>query len=453
MSGPAQAQGPQPLLPVEAVQRFLANMSKPTLILVAVSGGSDSLGLLYLLHHYAAPLRGEVDLLAVTIDHALRPQSATEARDVASFCETIGIRHIIDRWDGEKPTSGLSAAAREARYDRLCRIAAEEGANLIVTGHTLDDQIETVLMRASRGGSAGSVGLSGMAQSVLLNRSVWLHRPLLVSRRQAIRDYLSQAGMIWIDDPSNSDARFERARLRADLVLDDDAVRSHLVRIEAASNHREALGAAAAQLFSDHLTFHRGVAAAVSVDVLQADEAVRMHALATLAAVIGGRPYGPARDTLARVGAFLAIERAGRMTAGRVVFDLRRDGLYLVRESRNLPELHLAPGGSATWDGRFVIHNTGSADVTVRPSPADRGAARAAFPLLPASLALQAYRSLPDIMIANTAAKARSAPQVLLAPYDRFLPHFDLKLAVSLGRQAGVDEFPPCPLNVFMRKT
>ncbi|MGE6742788.1 tRNA lysidine(34) synthetase TilS [Allorhizobium pseudoryzae] len=453
MTGPAQAHGPSPLSPVEAVTRFLADLSRPARILVAVSGGSDSLGLLYLLHQLSASMGAQLDLLAVTIDHALRPQSAAEARDVARFCETLGIRHIIDRWDGIKPTGGLSAAAREARYDRLCRIAMAERASLIVTGHTLDDQIETVLMRAGRPGSEGTPGLSGMAPSVLINRSIWLSRPLLASRRQAIRNCLSDAGIGWVDDPSNTDPRFERARLRADLRLGDEEVRAHLADISAASLQRAVLADAASQLLDEHLTFHRGVAAALSTTMLHTEERVWMHALGALAAVVGGRPHAPSRGNLTRLAAFLKSGRAGRMTAGRVVFDRRRDRLFLVRESRNLPEQAILPGEAVRWDDRFCVTNAGTEALTIGPHAADRDAARDAFPLLPGSVALQAYRSLPQVIPDEAAANGRTGIRPLLAPYDRFLPQFDLKLAISLAKQAGLDEFPPSPLNVFMRKT
>ncbi|MCY1666221.1 tRNA lysidine(34) synthetase TilS [Rhizobium sp. SL86] len=453
MIDPAQAHAPSPLPPVEAIERFLVDLAKPARILVAVSGGSDSLGLLFLLQRCAATCKTPVDLLAVTIDHALRPQSAVEAREVSRICQSLAIRHITDRWEGVKPASGLSAAAREARYDRLCRVALTEQASLIVTGHTLDDQIETVLMRAGRPGSEGSIGLAGMAPSVLVNRSIWLHRPLLSARRQAIRDCLSTAGIGWIEDPSNTDPRFERARIRAGLTLDDEAVRGHIAQISKASAMREGLSMAAAHLFEQHLTLHRGVAAELFTDMLQADEAVWMHALSALTSVIGGRSYGPSRDSLARLADFLATGRPGRMTVGRVVFDRRRDRLYLVRESRNLPELAIAAGGTVAWDGRFSLENVNDGEVVIRPCPADRAAASAAFPTLPGSLALQAYRSLPDIIPQEMAANGRTWVRPLLAPYDRFLPQFDLKLAVSLAKQAGLDEFPPSPLNVFMRKT
>ena len=453
MTDTAQAHGPSPLSPVEAIERFLADLSRPARLLVAVSGGSDSLGLLFLLHRLSAPFRERLDLLAVTIDHALRPQSAAEARDVSRICQTLGIRHITDRWEGMKPQSGLSAAAREARYDRLCRIAGQEQATLILTGHTLDDQVETVLMRAGRPGSEGTTGLSGMAPSVLLNRSIWLHRPLLASRRQAIRDCLSAAGLGWVEDPSNTDPRFERARLRAGLALDDEAMRAHLARVSVASERREGLSTAAADLLEKHLTLHRGVAAELSPEILQVGEAVRMHALGALASVIGGRPHGPPRDSLARLAGFLATGRPGRMTAGRVVFDRRRDRLYLVRESRNLPELAVAAGQTTLWDGRFCVENGDDADITIRPHEAARGAAMEAFPSLPGSLALQAFRSLPEILAHERVANGRTALRPVLAPYERFLPQFDLKLAVSLAKQAGLDAFPPSPLNVFMRKT
>ena len=152
-------------------------------ITVAVSGGSDSIGLLvFLLEHLGEPSR----LVAITVDHGLRAESADEARRVADFCVKLGLRHIVRKWEGAKPQTGIQAAAREARYRLLGDTALEIGACMVVTGHTEDDQLETIAMRAQRGAGPG---LAGIAPGTLSlggdGRMVWFARPFLKSCQKA----------------------------------------------------------------------------------------------------------------------------------------------------------------------------------------------------------------------------------------------------------------------------
>lgn len=194
-------------LVVVAAGRFLNSFKAPAHLLVAVSGGSDSTGLLVALATLCATGRYPgISLSACTIDHDLRPGSAREAAWVSALCARYGIPHITRRWEGEKPVSGLQAAARAKRYDLLADAALVAGADAILTAHTLDDQAETVAMRAER--APEGVGLSGMADAVLLNGSIWLLRPFLALDRAAIRTFLADEGEGWLDDPSNVNPRF-----------------------------------------------------------------------------------------------------------------------------------------------------------------------------------------------------------------------------------------------------
>src|SRR5690606_38501009 len=118
----------------------------------------------------------------------------------------------IATWTGEKPRSGVIAAAREARYGVLAGVAEAAGADVVLAARTADGQAEAVALRAQRRNEGA--GLAGMAPATLFDRRIWLLRPLLDYRREAIRDYLREQGVAWVDDPTNEDHAYERVRTR-----------------------------------------------------------------------------------------------------------------------------------------------------------------------------------------------------------------------------------------------
>src|SRR5262245_19993354 len=154
-------------------------------------------------------------LLAVTVDHGLRPASAAEARTVKRLARRLGVPHRTVRWQGKKPTTGLQQAARDARYRLLAAAAKSAQASAVVTAHTLDDQAETVLLRMSRG--SGLSGLGAMARESPLPASghkIVLVRPLLDIPKARLIATLARAKIEFAQDASNRDPRFTRARLR-----------------------------------------------------------------------------------------------------------------------------------------------------------------------------------------------------------------------------------------------
>jgi len=174
------------------------------LIALAVSGGPDSMAMLALA---ATAYPGLV--VAATVDHGLRPESADEARMVAGACAAIGVPHATLRI--AVPRDGnLHGWARRERYALLIDWAAEAGAVALCTAHHADDQAETFLMRAAR-----ASGLSGLAGVRARNDGpVPVVRPLLSWRRAELRGVAKKAALPFVDDPSNEDPRFDRTRFR-----------------------------------------------------------------------------------------------------------------------------------------------------------------------------------------------------------------------------------------------
>jgi tRNA(Ile)-lysidine synthase len=200
-----------PITAAEANALFDDLGSAPAVV-IAVSGGPDSTALMMLAARWRAGLRRGPELFAVTIDHGLRPESAGEARSVKRLASRLGLRHRTLRWSGDKPKAGLPEAARNVRYRLLVAAARGVGASHILTAHTRDDQAETVLMRMARG--SGPAGLAGMPRETEID-NVRLLRPLLTVPKARLIATLAAVGMSFVEDPTNRDPRYARARLRA----------------------------------------------------------------------------------------------------------------------------------------------------------------------------------------------------------------------------------------------
>lgn len=194
----------------QAKTLFAGWKTAPALVL-AVSGGPDSIALMWLAARWRCGLKTGPRLIAVTVDHGLRKEAAREARDVKRLAGTLDIEHRTLRWRGAKPKSGIPAAAREARYRLLVQAARQSGASHIVTAHTRDDQAETLLMRLLRG--SGIAGLAAMAGESERD-GVVLARPLLDVSKAQLMATLAKAGIAFADDPTNRDTSFTRPRLR-----------------------------------------------------------------------------------------------------------------------------------------------------------------------------------------------------------------------------------------------
>lgn len=437
---------------------------------VAVSGGSDSTALLLLLKDHLDHIAPATKLLAVTIDHGLRSGSATEARAVATLCTAYGIRHRILLWSGPKPLRGLPAAAREARYRLLAEAARAEGMSLILTGHTADDQAETVLMRQARqeglvrgasrshadaaGGDHADMagrGLAGMSPATLHDWRDWIVRPLLGTRRSALRDFLRRRQIGWAEDPTNTDAAFERPRLRAALAAADGGrrVNEALALAARAAAARSQFGVAAADVIGRFAS--RPAAGLIRLDpalLTEGDDRAAVYALRILLATVGGVEFLP---DLARGEALLGRLQTGFLcaTLSRTVVDFRRGGIFLRREARGLPTAVTA-AGDMVWDGRrrITLRDTRDGLLIAPFGPAEAKRLILAEGEIPPSLTRAALSAEPALWRAGEILAAPGfAAAPLVAPFARFMPSFDLAPARAVAGLIGAAPFPPPPLS------
>jgi tRNA(Ile)-lysidine synthase len=325
-------------------------VAKEPAVAIAISGGSDSTALLHAALDWTRQAKRAPRLVALTVDHGLRAASAMEAETVAAHCAAAGVAHETLRWRGVKPATGIQPRARTARYDLMAAWCKGRGINVILTGHTADDQAETLVMRARRTGTAES--LAGIWPTLPWN-DVRIVRPFLTLRRAALRTYLAAKGVGWIEDPSNEDSTFERSRVRRQLV----ASRVPLLAEQAAAAQSETLRRReAARLF---LARHGQVGGAGVIRLPAAATAAfpleeRQALCRALIVALRGRVTAE-RAALTRLAQWLEKEGPGRRTLNGLVFDVRRGAIVIGREPGRLPTTWLEVRGPTLWDHRFLV--------------------------------------------------------------------------------------------------
>jgi tRNA(Ile)-lysidine synthase len=253
-------------------------------MILAVSGGPDSLAML-LLAHSALPNR--ID--AATMDHGLRPEAAGEAEFVRELCSKLGIRHHILH-PAQPITGSVQAEARQARYAALSALATQTQCQWIATAHHADDQLETLLMRIARGS-----GVDGLA--AVRHRQGNIIRPMLGFKKTELNAICDHCGVTPVHDPSNADDRFDRVAMRQWLAAHDhpfDADRA-VRTTKACADAAEALNWSADQLYDERVQ-QDGDAVTVKPEGIPAELLRRIVARLLDAIQPGYVPRGEALD-------------------------------------------------------------------------------------------------------------------------------------------------------------
>ena len=242
----------------------------PASVVVALSGGADSLALAAATA-FEARAAG-IAVLSVTVDHGLQEDSARIAADAAAAATTLGIGARVRRVDVVATGEGPEADARAARYSALREVARAEGAPVLL-GHTLDDQAETVLLGLARGSGSGS--LQGMAPVRTDDDGTTWIRPLLAVRRETTRAACAAGGLVPWDDPHNVDPRYARVRVRERVLP--------VLEAELGPGVAEALARTAEQLREDAEAFDEMIHETIE-DIVEHAEAGISVSVAALAA-------------------------------------------------------------------------------------------------------------------------------------------------------------------------
>jgi tRNA(Ile)-lysidine synthase len=331
----------------------LAHFETPPFLAVAVSGGADSLALAILTDRWARERGGKV--CALTVDHRLRPESGAEIERLREWLSARGIDHQILVWEGEKPRTGIQAAARLARYRLLGGWCREHACLHLLTGHHRDDQIETHLIRhRARSGPDGLAGMSAIRELA----DCRLLRPLLGVGRDRLVAFLQAERQAFITDPSNIDPTFERSRLRrgegiAPGAVDLSQISREIAALGGARSRREREGSA---LLARFAVVHPAGFAVLNPAVLAGSAPEVERLLSSLTTVIGGASYPPGGGQVARLRAALGAAARRGHTLGGCRFRRWRERILVTRELAHAERpLYLRPGQRVIWDRRFEV--------------------------------------------------------------------------------------------------
>ncbi|MCM5556785.1 tRNA lysidine(34) synthetase TilS [Pleomorphomonas sp. JP5] len=332
---------------------------------IAVSGGPDSTALLVLLDRWKRESPAAPTLVALTVDHGLRPEAAREADDVVAFASRLGhpAEKLVWRHDRPPPTTDIQAEARTARYRLLVEAAHRNKLDAVLLAHTRDDQAETLLMNLARG--SGVNGLSGIPAERTIDGVRFL-RPLLDVTKADLVHLLDDASIPYVTDPSNASDRYTRVRFRKALpALADLGLTAERL---AGTARRMARAEAALQSATDDLALrsaisHGGVWSVDTVALAAAPDEIGLRLIVRLIRAIRPSEHPPRAD--APEGwhaAFRAGAAPRRATMAGVVLHLRTDRLWLYAEAgrAGFPELFVENDGDHIWDDRFVVSVAGT---------------------------------------------------------------------------------------------
>lgn len=341
----------------DEVDVLLSGLNSFSNVTLAVSGGADSICLLVLFSEWKARTSWQGQADVVVVDHGLRLESAAEAEFVAQSAKRCGLACKVVSWADDKPAGNIQEEARRARYRLISNHVRSSGAEALLLGHHLDDQVETFLDRLTRG--SGVYGLSAMAVDEPNGpEGLRLLRPFLGIPKNRLEASLKERRVQWCEDPSNADAKYKRSRLRrmarllAEEGLSADRIAQTTRQIRQA---REALEVTVHQIFDRHVVDHPAGPLKIARETYRAMPVdLRMRLLTILIARATGHWTRLRLSKLEALDDALIGSEACRHTLSGALLVASDTTVYCWREpGRTPPEILADVSGSGLWDQRF----------------------------------------------------------------------------------------------------
>lgn len=341
---------------LENLNFILSYLGSNRTLAVGVSGGADSLYLTLLLHQWCQ--QNDVSLVALTVDHKLRPESSEEAKWLKSFLRSYNILHETLPWQHLDVETKIQEQARAARYALLINYCKLHNITAICMAHHLEDQWETFMMRLAHG--SGSAGLGAMS-SVSTKDSIFIFRPLLQTSKTQIISELRKFTSIWIEDPSNQNDHYERIQFRnkyknfEQLGLSSTNIQKSITKLQ---QEGKALDFYAKRFLSEHITVDGlGYAYCNFNEFQKLPSATQYRVAVRTGTMIGGlfESYPPRVRTVKN----LLKTLPKTTTCMGCLWTVREGNLYTIREpNRATQETFIHPNEIILWDNRLLVRSS-----------------------------------------------------------------------------------------------
>ena len=352
-------------------KQICINLNPITKVFVlGLSGGIDSMALLYLLKNFLENNKKfDIEIFPVIIDHNLRQDSSKEAHEVENIAKKLGFKTSIKKICGKKPTGNIQNWARKKRRDLLCEATYKLSAHLLLAHH-FDDQAETLFMRFKK--NSGLDGLQGM-QSVKFWNGILIIRPLLIFKKKQLRTFVDQNNINFFEDSSNMTLKFERVKTR---YLLDKISQKKWPNISQELNKfsntntmlLEKIKVFLADWASENILIDVTGAARVDLNnlktIFEKSSLLTVNIIGKIIQTVGGKEFPPKRKKTLNLIRTLFYSNFRNKTLGNVKIFQKNNYLFFLRELRNLNfNMEIKKDKNYIFDGRYIIVSSKSGNL------------------------------------------------------------------------------------------
>ena len=345
--------------------KLLKSLDSNNKFILGLSGGMDSMALLYLIKNFKDNKRHIfIDCIPIIIDHDLRDESERESKEVKKISQNLGFNTQIKKINSSKPDGNIQNWARMQRRNILYQKCLELSANLIL-GHHYDDQAETLFMRMTKESSLD--GLSGMSEISSWN-GIFIIRPLLLYKKKQIKNYVRSKKIYYFEDSSNINYKFERVKTRFYL----DYIKKNIwPNITNDLNYYSNLNAKLLKKadyffygwFSRNILIYEGGAVRVDYEglrsVFEKSLLFAVRIVGKIIQTVGGNEYAPKRKNTLYLINNLYTKKIKKKSLGNVNIFRNQGYIFFIRENRNLNfGLNIKKNKYCIFDGRFLVRSS-----------------------------------------------------------------------------------------------